>query len=106
MWKLSTGSKDISVRVRGKISTNHGEIAVEWAVRDMGIILRSFWDIQGLLRDGKLVAVLPKEANIWAAFPARLETSAKVKVATEWIAKELQVSSFLKNLPPLQKATT
>ena len=106
VWKLSCGARDVSVRVRGPISTNHGEIAVEWAVNGMGIILRSMWDVQEQLRSGKLVQILPKyrqEANIWAVFPARLETSAKVKVATEWIAAELQASPFLTGLEPAQE---
>jgi len=107
VWKLSSGAREVSVRVRGPISTNHGEIAVEWAVNGMGIVLRSLWDVQQHLRTGALVQILPKyrqEANVWAVFPARLETSAKVKVATEWIARELQASAFLKDLGPAAAA--
>lgn len=92
VWKLTSGAREVSVRVRGPMSTNHGEIAVQWAVNDMGIVLRSIWDVKELLRAGRLVQVLPRyrqDANIWAVFPARLETSAKVKVATEWIAREV-----------------
>ena len=103
VWKLRSGTREVAVRVRGPMSTNHGEIAVQWAVNDMGIVLRSIWDVQELLRAGKLVQVLPKyrqEANIWAVFPARLETSAKVKVATEWIARALQQAPFLHAAPP------
>ncbi|MBS7778938.1 LysR substrate-binding domain-containing protein [Acidovorax sp. CCYZU-2555] len=102
VWKLRSGTREVAVRVRGPMSTNHGEIAVQWAVNDMGIVLRSIWDVQELLRAGKLVQVLPKyrqEANIWAVFPARLETSAKVKVATEWIARALQQAPFLNAAP-------
>ena len=103
VWKLRSGAREVAVRVRGPMSTNHGEIAVQWAVNDMGIVLRSIWDVQELLRAGKLVQELPKyrqEANIWAVFPARLETSAKVKVATEWIARALQQAPFLHAAPP------
>lgn len=103
VWKLTSGARDVAVRVRGPMSTNHGEIAVQWAVNGMGIVLRSIWDVQELLRSGKLVQILPRyrqDANIWAVFPARLETSAKVKVATEWIARELQASAFLRNIAP------
>ena len=95
------------VVIREPMSTNHGEIAVEWAVNGMGIVLRSLWDVQQHLRTGALVQILPKyrqEANVWAVFPARLETSAKVKVATEWIARELQASAFLKDLGPASAA--
>ena len=33
------------VKVRGPLSTNHGEIAVDWALAGHGIILRSEWDV-------------------------------------------------------------
>lgn len=95
VWKLTAGTKEFSVRVRGPMSTNNGEIAVQWATNDMGIVLRSIWDVHELLRKGELQQILPKytqAANIWAVFPTRLETSAKVRVATEWIGKELQTS--------------
>ncbi|MET4578851.1 LysR substrate-binding domain-containing protein [Ottowia thiooxydans] len=100
VWKLTSGAREVSVRVRGPLSTNHGEIAVQWAVNGMGIVLRSVWDVQHLVETGQLVQILPKyrqQANIWAVFPSRLETSAKVRVATEWIAREFQESDFFQN---------
>lgn len=89
VWRLRAGKKkEESVKVRGSLSSNHGEIAVQWAVDGLGIVLRSVWDVGPLLRGGRLVQILPayqQEANIWAVYPARLETSAKVRVCIEWL---------------------
>jgi LysR family transcriptional activator of dmlA len=88
LWKLRSGSDEQTVKVRGPLSSNHGEIAVNWAVDGRGIVLRSLWDVGPLLESGQLVQVLPQytqEANLWAVFPARLETSAKVRVCVEWL---------------------
>ena len=93
VWRLRTASgAEESVKVTGPLSSNHGEIVVQWAVDGRGVLLRSLWDVQPLLADGRLVQVLPEvrqEANIWAVYPARLTTSAKVRVCVEFLAREL-----------------
>lgn len=88
VWKLSTGNTEQTVKVTGPLSTNNGEIAVRWAVDGRGIVLRSVWDIAPLLASGELVQVLPgheQEANVWAVYPSRLGTSAKVRVCVEYL---------------------
>jgi LysR family transcriptional regulator, transcriptional activator for dmlA len=92
VWRLRSTSRgsaqDEVVKVTGPLSTNHGEIAVQWAVDGRGIILRSLWDVGPLLRKGQLVQVLPdygQEANVWAVYPSRLTTSAKVRVCVEYL---------------------
>ena len=83
------GGEEVVAKVTGPLSTNHGEIAVQWAVDGRGIVLRSLWDVGPLLAAGKLVQVLPalgQEANVWAVYPSRLTTSAKVRVCVEYLA--------------------
>jgi LysR family transcriptional activator of dmlA len=92
VWRLRSGVKEQSVKVRGSLSSNNGEIVVRWAVDGRGIILRSMWDVYPLLKAGKLQQILPEwvqEANIWAVYPARLETSAKIRVCIEWLQESL-----------------
>lgn len=91
-WRLRCGAREETVKVRGPLSTNHGEIAVQWAVDGRGVILRSMWDVAPRLRSGELVQVLPayrQDAAVWAVYPARLETSAKVRVCVEWLQQRL-----------------
>jgi len=77
-----------TVKVRGPLSANNGEMAVQWAVDGRGIVLRSMWDVGVHLRAGQLVQVLPdwyQEANVWAVYPTRLDRSAKVRVCVEFL---------------------
>jgi hypothetical protein len=76
------------VKVTGPLSTNHGEMAVQWARDGHGIVLRSLWDVAADLQAGSLVQLLPEwqqQANIWAVYPTRLERSAKVRVCVEFL---------------------
>ncbi|TSH92946.1 LysR family transcriptional regulator [Verticiella sediminum] len=93
VWRLRAATEERTVKVTGPLSTNNGEIAVQWGAAGRGIILRSRWDVAPLLRDGRLVALLPawrQEANIWAVYPSRLATSAKVRVCVEFLQDEFR----------------
>ena len=88
VWRLRSGAQEESVKVRGPLSANNGEMAVQWAVDGRGIVLRSLWDVGAQLQSGRLVQVLPQwqqEANVWAVYPTRLERSAKVRVCVEFL---------------------
>jgi LysR family transcriptional activator of dmlA len=92
VWKLSAGRRSQSVKVTGPLSTNQGEIAVQWALGGHGIVLRSVWEVQPLLDSGELVPLLPswrQEANVWAVMPSRLSGSAKVRVCVEFLMAAL-----------------
>lgn len=88
VWRLSGAA----VKVSGPLSTNHGEIALQWAVAGAGIVLRSLWDAQPYLDRGELVQVLPEyrqDANVWAVYPQRLAGSAKVRVCVDFLERHL-----------------
>lgn len=88
VWRLRAGRGEHTVKVTGALSTNNGEIEVRWAVDGRGIVLCSMWDVGPLLRSGVLVQVVPgleQEANVWAVYPSRLTTSAKVRVCVEFL---------------------
>ena len=93
VWRLRSGAQEASVKVRGPLSANNGEMAVQWAVDGCGVVLRSLWDVGAHLRAGRLVQVLPQwrqEANVWAVYPTRLERSAKVRVCVEFLQEHFR----------------
>ena len=88
IWHLEQAGKVESVRVSGPLSSNNGEIVLQWALGGKGILLRSQWDVQPLLAQGRLVQVLheySQSANIWAVYPTRLSDSAKLRVCVEFL---------------------
>lgn len=97
VWKLTSGSgatrKTETVKIRGSLTTNDGEIAVKWALDGHGILLRAEWDIQQYLLEGKLVQVLPNcetaNADIFAVYSQRHQMSNRIRAFVDFIAKEL-----------------
>lgn len=92
LWRLRSGQQLESIKVTGPLSANNGEIAMRWALEGCGIVLRSLWDAGPYLAKGDLLRVLPEyrqEANIWAVYPQRLSSSAKVRVCVQFMADRL-----------------
>lgn len=80
IWELGNGQEKKSVKVSGHLSSNSGEIVLQWALEGKGIMLRSEWDVLPFLESGKLVQVLPEyaqSANIWAVYRELLYRSMK-----------------------------
>jgi len=88
IWTLSKDGQEETVRVNGPLSSNSGEIVLEWALSGGGILLRSMWDVKPMLEQGRLVQVLDgytQSANVWAVYPTRLSESAKLRVCVEFL---------------------
>ncbi len=98
VWRLTNGrGKSLTteaVKTRGNLTTNDGEIAVNWALDGHGILMRAEWDIERYLRNGKLVQVLPQchtpDADIYAVYPPRHQNAGRVRAFVECISQSFQ----------------
>jgi LysR family transcriptional regulator, transcriptional activator for dmlA len=83
IWHLSQGKRVETVRVRGQLSSNDGEIAVNWALAGHGIVMRAEWDVAKYLKSGRLRQVLAAyatpNADIHAVVPQRHRDTARVQ---------------------------
>ncbi|SIQ91839.1 LysR family transcriptional regulator [Pseudacidovorax sp. RU35E] len=101
VWRLAShrtrGKAAESVKIRGNLTTNDGEIAVAWALAGHGILMRAEWDIRRYLDSGRLVQVLPQfdtpDADIYAVYPQRHQHSARVRAFVDSLALQLNGSA-------------
>lgn len=93
-WRLTHGrgkqAVTEAVKTRGSLTTNDGEIAVNWALDGHGILMRAEWDIERYLKSGRLVQVLPQyftpDADIYAVYPQRHQLAARVRAFVDFVA--------------------
>ena len=105
-WHLTRGKRQETIKVRGVLSTNDGEIALEWALAGHGILMRSEWDVAPYLRSGRLVQLLEEwtlpSSDIFAVYPERLHLSAKATAFIDFIsdrfAHHLRASGDVKDV--------
>ena len=94
VWRLigPRGRAVETVKTRGNLATNDGEIAVNWALDGHGILLRAEWDVARYLQSGRLVHVLPQyqtpDADIHAVWPQRHQLSARVRAFIDFLVEE------------------
>ncbi|MGJ7497676.1 LysR substrate-binding domain-containing protein [Variovorax sp. RT4R15] len=101
VWRLASGrgrnASVEAVKTRGNLTTNDGEIAVNWALDGHGILMRAEWDIERYLRNGRLVQVLPQyhtpDADIHAVYPQRHQLAARVRAFVDFMALSFEQQS-------------
>jgi LysR family transcriptional activator of dmlA len=89
--RLRSGKRSEAVRLRGNLATNDGEVAVNWALAGLGIVLRAEWDIERYLRSGRLVQLLPQwetpPADLYAVHLQRQAEIARVRAFVEHLTR-------------------
>lgn len=96
LWRLTSGrgrgAVTEPVKTRGSLTTNDGEIAVNWALDGHGIVMRAEWDVERYLQSGRLVQVLPDhvtpDADIHAVYPPRHQLAARVRAFVDFIEQD------------------
>jgi LysR family transcriptional activator of dmlA len=97
VWRLTSGrgrhASTEAIKTRGNLTTNDGEIAVNWALDGHGILMRAEWDIERYLKNGRLVQVLPQyytpDADIHAVYPQRHQIASRVRAFVDFVALSL-----------------
>lgn len=102
-WTLGDArGGETTVRVRGRIESNFGELLRDAAVAGRGIASHSTWHVAGDLRTGRLQQVLPDfplaTTAIWAVMPQRRLVPLRVRALVDFLAQRLG------EIPPWERA--
>jgi DNA-binding transcriptional LysR family regulator len=91
-WRLRGGNgSEVSVRVRGRLESNLGEVVRDAALAGLGIALHSTWHVCEDLRAGRLQLVLPgyspPESGIYAVMSQRRLVPARARAFADFLAQ-------------------
>ncbi|MGK5049461.1 LysR substrate-binding domain-containing protein [Janthinobacterium sp. GB4P2] len=94
VWRLSRARATHTVKVRGTVSSNAGDVVPGWALDGHRILLRSQWDLARHLDSGRLRVVLADyalaPADLYAYYPSRHQLPAKVRAFINFLGQQLQ----------------
>ena len=93
-WRLQKGKAVELVKVRGAVSSNDGDIVMNWALDGHGIVQRSEWDVAKYLESGRLKEImwdyrLP-DADLYLYYLSRSNLPAKVRAFIDFVAEEFR----------------
>lgn len=84
LWRFKRKRSEVAVRVPVVLSSNDGDVVMQWALKGKGLIMRSEWNVAEDLARGSLVRVLSDwsvpSADIVAIVASRAHISARVKL--------------------------
>ncbi len=82
-WYFQRGDREVTVRVRGNLDCDDGELLHRWTLEGLGLSWRSTWEIAGQLARGELVTALDDFAlpayDVMAVYPQQRHVPAKVR---------------------------
>lgn len=91
VWRLRSGRRETAIKLGAGLSTNDGDVAVQWALDGHGILMRAEWDIAKYLRSGRLRQVLEHyqtpPADIYAVYPQHHQLSGRVRAFVDYLAE-------------------
>lgn len=91
-WRLHKGRKVELVKVRGAVSSNDGDVVLNWALDGHGIVQRSEWDVAKYLQSGRLREVMPgytlPSADLYLYYPSRRNLPAKMRAFIDFLVAE------------------
>jgi len=93
VWRLTRGRRTETVKVGGALSSNDGDVVLNWALDGHGILLRSEWDVSKYLQSGRLRPVLedyrPAPADLFVYYPTRRNLPARVRAFIDFLVGAL-----------------
>lgn len=93
-WRIQKGKTLELVKVRGAVSSNDGDVVMNWALEGHGIVQRSEWDAAKYLESGRLKEVMRgytlPDADLYLYYLSRSNLPAKVRAFIDFIAEEFR----------------
>lgn len=93
-WRLLKGRTVELVKVRGAVSSNDGDIVLNWALDGHGIVQRSEWDVAKYLQSGRLREVMPgytlPSADLYLYYLSRRNLPAKMRAFIDFVVAEFK----------------
>jgi LysR family transcriptional activator of dmlA len=93
-WRLEKGRKVALVKVRGAVSSNDGDVVMNWALEGHGIVQRSEWDAAKYLASGRLKVVMPAyllpSADLYVYYLSRRNLPAKVRAFIDFLVENFK----------------
>ncbi|WP_457965120.1 LysR family transcriptional regulator [Arthrobacter sp. D1-29] len=93
LWRFGEQGRERNVRVNGNMVSDDGEVVAGWCLQGLGLMMRSTWHVNPMLRQGLLRQVLEDvptpAADIHAVYPDAVHTPRRVTAAIDYLRRGL-----------------
>jgi len=100
-WHLRRDNESRSVRIFPSMVSNDGGVARRWAEQDLGLVLRSQWDVVDSIAQGTLIRVLAdwefETAPILLLIPTKKNRSRKIHALASFLSESFKTKGAEKS---------
>ena len=95
-WTFKKGTNEQTIKVKGDLRINYGEMLAQAVESDMGISILSLWLIHKQVKEGKIVTLLDNyelsnQPDIYLVYPEKNLIANKTRVFIDFIVDELKL---------------
>lgn len=95
-WTFKKGRKEQTIKVKGDVRINYGEMLAQAVESDMGVSILSLWLIHKEIKKGKIVTLLDdyelsNQPDIFLVYPEKTLIANKTRVFIDFIVQELKL---------------
>ena len=98
VWRYIVNDHTESLKVKGALSSNDGDIVLRWALDGHGILIRSEWDLAKYVQSGRLQLVLPNtvipSADLFVYYPRQRNQTARARAFIDFLVDHFQSHLF------------
>ena len=92
-WRFEGPRGGDSIKISGHFMTNNGDVVHDAALAGQGIALKSIWEVDGEIRDGRLIQLLKDYevspgVEIYAVYPSAKLLSARTRAFVDFIVEK------------------
>lgn len=92
-WPFQNEEGDYEIAVSGNLESNRGDVLLDWALEGRGLVLKTWNEIEHLVKAGKLQIVLgddlQQNSYLHAIYPYNTHLPARVRLFLDTLAKQL-----------------
>ena len=97
-WAFTVDGAVVHVRPPGKLDCSDGQVLHEWCLQGLGLAWRSWWEVEGDLRAGRLLPVLQDHAappnGIYAVFAQRKHMPLRLRLWIDYVKATFGDSNY------------
>ncbi len=94
VWRYIVNDHIETIKVKGALSSNDGDIVLRWALEGHGVLIRSEWDLAKYLQSGRLNLVLPNtvlpSADLYVYYPRQKNQTARARAFIDFLVNRFQ----------------
>lgn len=94
VWRYIADDRIETIKVKGALSSNDGDIVLRWALDGHGILIRSEWDLAKYVQSGRLKLVLPRtvlpSADLFVYYLSQRNQTARARAFIDFLVDHFQ----------------